>query len=37
MQWYYARDDEQVGPVTDEQFQGLVEAGEVTGTTLVSL
>jgi uncharacterized RDD family membrane protein YckC len=35
MQWYYAVRKEQVGPVTDEEFQALVNEGKITSKTLV--
>jgi len=35
MSWYYAIGQEQKGPVTDEQLQGLVKDGVITGDTLV--
>ena len=35
MEWYYAEEGRQLGPVTEEQFQELVRSGKITGTTLV--
>ena len=35
MTWYYAVGSQQQGPVTDDQLQGLVKDGVVTGDTLV--
>ncbi|MBW1798787.1 MAG: DUF4339 domain-containing protein, partial [Deltaproteobacteria bacterium] len=35
MQWYYAVRKEQKGPVTDEEFQALVDEGKITSKTLV--
>lgn len=35
MNWYYSVGQEQKGPVTDEQLQGLAKDGVVTGDTLV--
>jgi uncharacterized RDD family membrane protein YckC len=35
MPWYYAEGALQNGPVTDEEFRGLVENGKVRGETLV--
>jgi uncharacterized RDD family membrane protein YckC len=35
MQWYYAKNNEQLGPFTDEAFAGFVQSGEVTAETLV--
>lgn len=35
MTWYYAVGSQQQGPVTDDQLQGLIKDGVVTGDTLV--
>ena len=35
MQWYYAVEGRQIGPVSDEEFARLVAAGTVTAETLV--
>ena len=35
MNWYYAIDQQRVGPVTDEQFAALVQQGTVTADILV--
>ncbi|MBG85303.1 MAG: hypothetical protein CMO80_00170 [Verrucomicrobiales bacterium] len=35
MSWYYADGDEQRGPVSDEEFQQLIDAHKVSGETLV--
>lgn len=35
MNWFYAIGDKQTGPVTEDQFRQLIEAGVVTGETLV--
>jgi uncharacterized membrane protein YjgN (DUF898 family) len=35
MSWFYAEGGTQKGPVTDETFRALVEAGTITSTTLV--
>lgn len=35
MTWYYAENNAQAGPVSDEQLRGLVAAGRLDGTTLV--
>ncbi|NDD39714.1 MAG: DUF4339 domain-containing protein, partial [Verrucomicrobia bacterium] len=35
MTWYYAVGQQQQGPVSEEQLQGLVKDGVVTGDTLV--
>ena len=35
MQWYYAVGKEQKGPVTQEEFQALVDEGKITSKTLV--
>jgi len=35
MQWYYARDGEQVGPLSAEDFHALVTSGEIGSETLV--
>jgi uncharacterized RDD family membrane protein YckC len=35
MEWYYAEGGQQIGPVSDGQFQELVASGTVTGRTLV--
>lgn len=35
MNWYYAQGGNQLGPVTQEEFDRLVAAGTITGTTLV--
>lgn len=35
MPWYYAENGQQKGPVTDEEFQSLVTAGNVRADTLV--
>lgn len=35
MQWYYAENGKQVGPVSEADFQALVQAGTVTAQTLV--
>ena len=35
MQWYYAVRKEQAGPVTEEEFQALVNEGKITSKTLV--
>jgi len=33
--WYYARGDEQVGPLDDQEFRELINAGIIRGDTLV--
>jgi len=35
MTWYYAVGSQQQGPVTEDQLQGLIKDGVVTGDTLV--
>jgi hypothetical protein len=35
MSWYYAEDGAQKGPITEEQFQALVQAGTITPETLI--
>jgi uncharacterized RDD family membrane protein YckC len=35
MQWYYAEDNKQVGPFSDEDFKDLTSSGKVTAETLV--
>lgn len=35
MSWYYASGDQQLGPVSDEELNGLVQQGTVTEATLV--
>jgi len=35
MTWYYAVGSQQLGPVTEDQLQGLIKDGVVTGETLV--
>lgn len=35
MNWFYASNNQQVGPVTESQFDELVRAGKITGETLV--
>jgi predicted nucleic acid-binding Zn ribbon protein len=35
MSWYYARDNEQKGPVSDDEFAALRQNGSITGETLV--
>ncbi len=35
MDWYYANEGKQVGPVSDEEFQALVEVKMITSETLV--
>lgn len=35
MNWYYAHEGQQVGPISDEEFQALRAAGTVTDQTLV--
>ena len=35
MQWYYAVGKEQKGPVTQEEFQALVDEGKIKAKTLV--
>jgi uncharacterized RDD family membrane protein YckC len=35
MSWYYAQSDKQVGPVTQAEFDALVQSGGITATTLV--
>ncbi|MBA4388305.1 MAG: hypothetical protein C0404_10015 [Verrucomicrobia bacterium] len=35
MQWYYAENDQPVGPISEEDFQKLVESGKITAPTLV--
>jgi uncharacterized membrane protein len=35
MEWYYAQDDQQIGPVSEDELQKLVTAGTVTPKTLV--
>jgi len=35
MQWYYATEGQRHGPLTAEEFARLVEAGTITGSTLV--
>ena len=35
MTWYYAENNAQAGPVTDEQLRGMVAEGRLDGTTLV--
>ena len=35
MNWHYAIDGENRGPVGDEEIQGLVQQGVITGETLV--
>jgi hypothetical protein len=35
MNWYYAENGEQKGPITDEELQGLVRSGKISDPTLV--
>ncbi len=35
MNWHYVEQGQQTGPVSDEQFTGLVRSGKITATTLV--
>ena len=35
MEWYYAIEKEQVGPVSDSEFEDLVRKGTITSNTLV--
>lgn len=35
MQWYYANDNQRIGPVTEEAFQSLVASGTIRADTLV--
>jgi GYF domain 2 len=35
MEWYYALNDQRIGPVSESEFDGLVRAGTITRTTLV--
>lgn len=35
MTWYYAKDGEQKGPITEEELNGLFSSGELTGDDLV--
>lgn len=35
MQWFYVINSERAGPVSQEQFDGLVQSGAITGATLV--
>ena len=35
MQWYYAEDGRQCGPVSDEQLQELARAGKVLPNSLI--
>jgi len=35
MDWYYAEGDERRGPLSDDEFHGLVNAGRITSATLV--
>jgi len=35
MQWYFAKDGERIGPLTDQEFYARVAAGEVLAETLV--
>ena len=35
MNWYYADAGRQVGPITDEQLDGLLKSGAIKGDTLV--
>lgn len=35
MNWYYAHEGQQIGPVSDEEFQNLRTAGGITGETLI--
>lgn len=35
MEWYYTEGDRRVGPVTEEEFRGLVASGTVADSTLV--
>lgn len=35
MQWYYAREREQIGPLTEHQFSALLTKGDINATTLV--
>ena len=35
MTWYYAESGKQVGPLTEDQFQQLIQAGTIRGETLV--
>lgn len=35
MQWYYVRDKERVGPISESEFQALVREGAITRGTLV--
>ena len=35
MQWYYAENNQSIGPLSEEQFEGAVQAGNVAGETLV--
>ena len=35
MNWYYAANGQQIGPIAEEAFQELVAKGEIQSTTLV--
>ena len=35
MQWYYAENNQQVGPISEQEFQSLVNSGRITAETLV--
>jgi uncharacterized RDD family membrane protein YckC len=35
MQWYYAIDDQRLGPVSHEEFEQLVQSGKVTADSLI--
>lgn len=35
MQWYYAKDGRQIGPVSEDDFQNLVQNGTIASNTLI--
>ena len=35
MNWYYAQDNQQVGPLNDEELTPLIQSGAITPATLV--
>ena len=35
MDWYYAEDENRIGPLSDERFRGLIKGGTITDETLV--
>ena len=35
MQWYYAKENEQLGPIDEEEFQHLIDSSQITPDSLV--